>query len=245
MDNIKIKHFKKSLNECDIFYDSNECDILYDSNECDIFYDSNYYENNELSEILSKLYNYYSSFIKLHNIENELISNDKSMYIICINHEYNKYHYHLENNIKNFIKTHTYKYILKKKISNKTEKFIFRENINIALRSAIHKIVKIKCIKEIENNIILLYYYVPNSIKTLNIEHGIEYCNNLNNKLNLLLINKELITKCSKKIKLPNYCTVIFKEMNIIRKEQKSIILKKINFKLCIIDNFKYKTLFD
>ena len=229
MDNIKIKHFKKSLNECDIFYDSNKCDI---------FYDSNYYENNELSEILSKLYNYYSSFIKLHNIENELISNDKSMYIICINHEYNKYHSHLENNIKNFIKTHTYKYILKKKISNKTENFIFRENINIALRSAIHKIVKIKFIKEIENNIILLYYYVPNSIKTLNIEQGIEYCKNFNNRLNLLVIKKDFFSKYSRKIKLPKCCTVIIENLTII--ENIPIILKKINFKLCIIGNIKH-----
>jgi len=101
MDSIKIKHF---------------------IDKCDIFYDSNYYENYELSEISSKFYNYYniffsdkwiySNFIKLYNTENKLISNDKSMYIICINCEYNKYHFHLENNIKNFVKTHTYKYIL-------------------------------------------------------------------------------------------------------------------------------------
>lgn len=83
-----------------------------------------------------------------------------------------------------------------------------------------------------------MFFYIPNSIKTINIEQGIEHCKNVNNRLNLLVIKKDFFSKYSRKIKLPKCCTVIIENLTII--ENIPIILKKINFKLCIIGNIKH-----
>lgn len=132
--------------------------------------------------------------------------------------------------------------IIKKYLNNKIISFIFRETSIFGKSSLLGGCV-IKHFQCHINDVNKCLRYMSNSVTIINVEYGLEMCENLNNKLKTLIINSVLITNKNIKTKLPKYSSLViqcgvFKDFkNTFEKTNIKKYLKS-NYKMCIVENY-------